>query len=157
MYVVDARHKGTSQTIYELLRDRKSIQVTSYLFFSFQGVAGLCKVTVAYSAPTLSQINRFNVTPNTLSLYSSSSLRQLITHSPILIILLTKTTIILVSRYLPAVRFPVPLSCSCCTRDVPQGLGHCCTVDSQVAVQVQDNAQREAEPSNLKQVTKTFL
>ncbi len=45
---------------------------------------------------------------------------------------------------------PAPLSCSCSTGDVPQRLGHCCTIDSQVAVQVQDNAQREAEPSNLK-------
>jgi hypothetical protein len=53
--------------------------------------------------------------------------------------------------------YSCPLSCSCSTGDVPQGLGHCCTIDGQVAVQVQDNAQREAEPSNLGEVTKAFL
>jgi hypothetical protein len=73
MYIVDARHKGTSQTIFELLRDRKSIQVTSYLFFSFQGVAGLCKATVAYSAPILCRTSTDSMSPPTHCLYISTS------------------------------------------------------------------------------------
>jgi hypothetical protein len=129
------------------------------------------------TAPLLSHIHRFNVTPNTLSLSTSSLLS--VSCELVLYLALTQTKRITVFQppsadysqphsdnfsnslrriglYLPlyavgvGTYIPVPLSCSCSTSDVPQRLGHCCTIDSQVAVQVQNNAQREAEPSNLK-------
>jgi len=78
--------------MFNFSRQRVLQRSTGYVVFiyHFRGGWQVYVETVActeYSESTLSHINRFTVNPNTLS--SPSNVRQLITHSLILIILVT--------------------------------------------------------------------